>query len=68
MSPLIDFILQFQFTHPGRGATGASYTNYFEDEVSIHAPREGCDCPLLFFGLGKEKFQFTHPGRGATTW
>ena len=37
--------LLFQFTHPGRGAT-----HYGVDvprgrgEVSIHAPREGCDC------------------------
>ena len=35
-------------------------------EVSIHAPREGCDYNmhrLVRLHLG---FQFTHPGRGAT--
>ena len=37
-------------------------------DVSIHAPREGCDeeaglNPALALG-----FQFTHPGRGATVW
>ena len=35
-------------------------------DVSIHAPREGCDLfqskrPVSLIG-----FQFTHPGRGAT--
>ena len=34
--------------------------------VSIHAPREGCDFfRRLVFGLFTP-FQFTHPGRGAT--
>ena len=34
----------FQFTHPGRGATG-TFIDYSIDfyPVSIHAPREGCD-------------------------
>ena len=33
----------FQFTHPVRGAT--SFLSFFFEafEVSIHAPREGCD-------------------------
>ena len=36
--------------------------------VSIHAPREGCDFFFKFIlGLFKP-FQFTHPGRGATIY
>ena len=35
--------LLFQFTHPGRGATPYTLDNGTQDEVSIHAPREGCD-------------------------
>ena len=36
-------IHQFQFTHPGRGAT--EYKTAYDElhGVSIHAPREGCD-------------------------
>ena len=57
----------FQFTHPGRGATlEHRILERLTEEVSIHAPREGCDgesLPELTIG---EEFQFTHPGRGAT--
>ena len=35
--------LEFQFTHPGRGATALIITFLSIDDVSIHAPREGCD-------------------------
>ena len=34
---------QFQFTHPGRGATCVEVDLSALDQVSIHAPREGCD-------------------------
>ena len=34
---------EFQFTHPGRGATPARDGLFSLDHVSIHAPREGCD-------------------------
>ena len=34
---------EFQFTHPGRGATALSSYFGYELDVSIHAPREGCD-------------------------
>ena len=60
--------ISFQFTHPGRGATDAHLYELMPEEVSIHAPREGCDSstsgslPIAFM------FQFTHPGRGATVW
>ena len=33
----------FQFTHPGRGATDVVGVDWGELDVSIHAPREGCD-------------------------
>ena len=42
-STLTATILKFQFTHPGRGATMATLTDSLRREVSIHAPREGCD-------------------------
>ena len=35
-------------------------------EVSIHAPREGCDCHSVSVAASAHTFQFTHPGRGAT--
>ena len=34
---------RFQSTHPARGATGASAVKPPRQEISIHAPREGCD-------------------------
>ena len=34
---------QFQFTHPGKGATSAKSAYFFSGSVSIHAPWEGCD-------------------------
>ena len=34
---------EFQFTHPGRGATKPARANRRRSRVSIHAPREGCD-------------------------
>ena len=36
-------------------------------DVSIHAPREGCDIDESIIAEGDEEFQFTHPGRGATS-
>ena len=44
---LLDFAVYvvdlFQFTHPGRGATPLIIHLVRAQEVSIHAPREGCD-------------------------
>ena len=57
---------EFQFTHPGRGATGESKELRERINVSIHAPREGCDCDYQLLSQRYRKFQFTHPGRGAT--
>ena len=59
-------VTEFQFTHPGRGATS-----------TVDTPRGGVSCfnsrtpggvrrCHLSFCFGSEKFQFTHPGRGAT--
>ena len=56
----------FQFTHPGRGATTKPKMRSAPAEVSIHAPREGCDHLLFRLRCKTIKFQFTHPGRGAT--
>ena len=36
-------------------------------DVSIHAPREGCDDRLGMVFVIALPFQFTHPGRGATS-
>ena len=36
-------LLTFQSTHPARGATGAVTHRMGVAEISIHAPREGCD-------------------------
>ena len=64
---LISSEVQFQFTHPGRGATDSTKSRILgEMEVSIHAPREGCDLQVLFRLNFSALFQFTHPGRGAT--
>ena len=66
MSCTVSLELVFQFTHPGRGATGIFQLRYRWLAVSIHAPREGCDAYILFGLMMLLLFQFTHPGRGAT--
>ena len=58
--------IQFQFTHPGRGATAKALSLSPMSEVSIHAPREGCDLESALHQAYETTFQFTHPGRGAT--
>ena len=58
--------IQFQFTHPGRGATEVRRATRPEVTVSIHAPREGCDKKIHRHPDKAKEFQFTHPGRGAT--
>ena len=45
MAKIIEDTSQFQFTHPGRGATETFTLRYAVCGVSIHAPREGCDQP-----------------------
>ena len=41
--PAMRGLEQFQFTHPGKGATKAQHTDSRALRVSIHAPWEGCD-------------------------
>ena len=43
LAMLLVMLNMFQFTHPGRGATEPSPDNNNPVNVSIHAPREGCD-------------------------
>ena len=40
---VITIAMQFQSTHPARGATHISRLNQLLNKISIHAPREGCD-------------------------
>ena len=56
----------FQSTHPVRGATVKSLSKAFRDNISIHAPREGCAVKQKRIILHDIKFQSTHPVRGAT--
>ena len=56
----------FQSTHPARGATGYIFICWFFDEISIHAPREGCDKAVQYWPYSSRLFQSTHPARGAT--
>ena len=57
---------RFQSTHPARGATGQQEDYHLDQQVSIHAPREGCDVSVKAVGLPALVFQSTHPARGAT--
>ena len=57
---------EFQFTHPVRGATPGGWRLSLQLQVSIHAPRAGCDIPELEGFYKQDMFQFTHPVRGAT--
>ncbi len=39
--------VEFQFTHPGKGATSMALISQTLTSVSIHAPWEGCDLVLV---------------------
>ena len=52
----------FQFTHPGRGATTSHPTETSALEVSIHAPREGCDPTMRMIVLRDLSFNSRTPG------
>ena len=57
----------FQFTHPGRGATGKSLeTGYSLYGFNSRTPG-GVRPSKVIFSKPSIAFQFTHPGRGATT-
>ena len=52
----------FQFTHPGRGATRQSPVHPRKGEVSIHAPREGCDPSRFQMRRTRYSFNSRTPG------
>ena len=58
----------FQSTHPVRGATKCPLKITKNMEISIHAPRAGCDARQSLRRLLLCKFQSTHPVRGATQY
>ena len=57
----------FQSTHPVRGATLDLHLRADKEQISIHAPRAGCDGKHMMELSLEELFQSTHPVRGATT-
>ena len=59
-------IAEFQSTLPVRGATPRQWKNRGQQNISIHAPREGSDAGLACNYPGWPKFQSTLPVRGAT--
>ena len=60
-------IYTFQFTHPGRGATGVRHLYDNEDQkFQFTHPGRGATSADLTYRKAEDKFQFTHPGRGAT--
>ena len=44
------FLWSFQSTHPARGATAMFPCHFNYRKISIHAPREGCDCARCLKG------------------
>ena len=52
----------FQFTHPGRGATASRRAGAPRGDVSIHAPREGCDRCLHYSIRSRRSFNSRTPG------
>ena len=54
--------LMFQFTHPGKGATATAEPTQVDQEVSIHAPREGCDSILADTYSSRGCFNSRTPG------
>ena len=65
-APRLDNEEQFQFTHPGKGATGRSHTP-LGYATSFNSRTLG-RVRLYRINNGTEAliFQFTHPGKGAT--
>ena len=57
---------KFQSTHPVRGATYVERGHVGVANISIHAPREGCDHLSAAYYPIFDEFQSTHPVRGAT--
>ena len=57
-------LIEFQFTHPGRGATYDTHLRGAGGEVSIHAPREGCDTDAHFWMRGLPQVSIHAPREG----
>ena len=57
-------LVKFQFTHPGRGATTSESVRYTGKRVSIHAPREGCDCVKFSIVWGVVEVSIHAPREG----
>ena len=53
---------EFQFTHPGRGATVVRPISLVISMVSIHAPREGCDLIKPLYNVCVSSFNSRTPG------
>ena len=58
--------MEFQFTHPGRGATVQEAIANFELKFQFTHPGRGATISVPYYPLLYLRFQFTHPGRGAT--
>ena len=58
---------RFQSTPPARGATSPSAVSSGDNNISIHAPREGGDREREHYLWNVEPFQSTPPARGATS-
>ena len=52
---------KFQFTHPARGATDDDKARAGRAQVSIHAPRTGCDPHRDLSGGGTQRFNSRTP-------
>ena len=57
--------LKFQFTHPGKGATGNTSPQYTYEKFQFTHPGKGAT-KVVFPKIPTKRFQFTHPGKGAT--
>ena len=58
---------EFQFTHPGRGATCFVIGSCLLPKVSIHAPREGCDYMRAYSFMAKDPVSIHAPREGCDT-
>ena len=59
-------MVEFQSTHPVWGATVDDAFKASHTEISIHAPRVGCDGGVRSSPTTRDGFQSTHPVWGAT--
>ena len=66
--PVDTHSIEFQSTHPLRGATSPFPLGRFFAHISIHAPLAGCDAVACAIHREAGSFQSTHPLRGATAF